>query len=307
MRVLTLALLLIAVSSRAQVTDSSAPKKDNSLLQMVDSGLTPRTEYVKATFKTTRLINAHSVEHIGAGVLDIKIQHRFGTLNGGFYELFGLDQATIRIGADYGITDWLMVGIGRSSFEKLYDGFAKFKLLRQSKGEKNSPISLSAFAGMYITSVEFFDSTIENNFTNRTSYMFQLISARKFSEGFSLQISPTWVHYNLVPNPGDPHDIFAIGFGGRQKLSRRVSFNVEYYYRVGEVWKGTVNPLSVGFDIETGGHVFQLMFTNSTGIAENQYIANTTGKWGDGDIHFGFNISRVFNIGNKKKEEPKKY
>jgi len=305
MRLFTLAFLLLTLYSRAQVTDSVAPKKDTSLMQMLDAGSASKKQYATGTFLTTRLINGHSVEMIGKGVLDIKIQHRFGTVNGGIYEFFGLDEASIRIGGDYGITDWLNVGIGRSSFEKQYDGFAKFRLLRQSKG--GSPISLTGLAGIYITAIEFFDTTIADNFANRTSYVLQLFAARKFTEGLSLQLMPSWVHYNLVPNPGDPRDTYAIGIGGRQKLSRRISLNVEYYYRVGTTMQGTVNPFSVGFDIGTGGHVFQVMFTNSTGIAENQHIAKTTGTWGDGDIHFGFNISRVFNIGNKKKEEPKKW
>jgi Membrane bound beta barrel domain (DUF5777) len=272
-----------------------------NLLDMLEKEEKPSIVYATATFKTTRLINAHSIEQLAGGVLDVKISHRFGTVNKGFYELFGLDNASIRIGADYGITNWLMIGLGRASFEKQYDGFFKLKLLRQSKGARTMPLSLSGFAGIYYNTLHWADPSIENYYTSRFNYVFQLIAARKFSEGFSLQIAPTLVHYNLVPKTTDKNDMLSVGVGARQKLSKRVSINVEYYYQIpGYKLDNTVNALSAGFDIETGGHVFQLIFTNSTGIAENQYITKTTDKWSKGGIHFGFNIARVFTLRKPK-------
>ncbi len=271
-----------------------------TILEKEDS-LRPSTIYTIATFKTTRLINAHSIEQLAGGVMDVKISHRFGTLNKGFYELFGLDNASIRIGADYGINNWLMIGLGRSSFEKQYDGFAKFRLMRQSAGEKTMPLSLSGFAGIYYNTLKWSDPSRENLTSSRLNYVFQLLAAKKFSEGFSLQITPTLVHYNMVPLETDKNDLLSVGIGARQKLGKRVSINVEYYYQIpGYTLEGTVNALSAGFDIETGGHVFQLIFTNSTGIAENQYITKTTDKWSDGAIHFGFNIARVFTLRKPK-------
>ncbi|HEX5669782.1 MAG TPA: DUF5777 family beta-barrel protein [Chitinophagaceae bacterium] len=277
--------------------------QDPDLLDMLDKEdkAKPATDYATATFKTTRLINAHSIEQLAAGVLDVKISHRFGTLNSGFYELFGLDNASIRIGADYGITNWLMIGLGRSSFEKQYDGFMKVRLLRQAKGARSMPLSLSGFAGMYYNTLKWADTSRENYYTSRINYVFQLIAARKFSEGFSLQLSPTLVHYNIVPKASDKNDLLSVGIGARQKITKRVSINVEYYYQIpGYKLEGSENALSLGFDIETGGHVFQLIFTNSTGIAENQYITKTNGRWQDGDIHFGFNIARVFTLKKPK-------
>lgn len=290
-------LLLAFFAAGAQVKDTT------DLMAMLDreTAKKPVTDYTTATFKTTRLINAHSIENVAGGVLDVKISHRFGTLNSGFYELFGLDNASIRIGADYGITNWLMIGLGRASYEKQYDGFMKVKILRQSTGKKNMPISLSGFAGMYYNTLKWSEPNRPNYETSRINYAFQLLVARKFSEGFSLQLSPTLVHKNLVPRAEDPNDLLSVGIGARQKLTKRMSVNVEYYYQVpGYKLEGSVNPLSIGLDIETGGHVFQFIFTNSTGIAENQYITGTTGKWANGDIHFGFNISRVFTLGKKK-------
>jgi len=190
-----------------------------------------------------------------------------------------------------------MIGLGRSSYEKQYDGFAKVSLLRQSKGEKNMPLSLSGFAGIYYNTLKWADPIRQNFTSSRFNYVFQLLAARKFSEGFSLQVSPTLVHYNMVPLETDKNDLLSIGIGARQKLSKRVSINVEYYYQIpGYKLEGTQNALSAGFDIETGGHVFQLIFTNSTGIAENQYITKTTDGWSHGDIHFGVNIARVFTL-----------
>lgn len=259
------------------------------------------TNYTTATFKTTRLVNGHTVENVGKGVLDVKISHRFGTLNKGGYELFGLDNATMRFGFDYGITRYLMVGVGRSTFQKTYDAFVKVKLLRQSTGSRKMPITLSYVGTTALMSLKWADTSRKNYFSSRLSYTHQLIIARKFSEGTSLQLMPTYIHRNLAVLATDPNDLYAIGIGGRQKLSKRLSLNVEYYYQLpGHRIEGTTNPLSVGFDIETGGHVFQLHFTNSTGMTEKNFISGTTGKWEKGDVLFGFNISRVFTIGKNR-------
>jgi hypothetical protein len=293
---LIISAFILPLISAAQVQDTA-----DILKQLGDIQPELKRSYTKATFKSTMLINAHSVESLGKGELDVKIAHRFGTLNTGFYEIFGLDNATLRMGVDYGITDRIMIGAGRSSFEKQYDGFIKWKILRQTEGKGGMPVSLSVLAGMYINTLKWSDPSRENYFRSRLDYVFQVMVARKFSEGFSLQVSPTVVHRNLVPESADKNDILAIGIGGRQKITKRATINAEYYYQLpGTQSAGTVNALSLGFDIETGGHVFQFMFTNSTGIAENQYIAKTTGKWNKGDIHFGFNIRRVFTLGRKK-------
>ncbi len=294
---------LIALAMVCLVPMAIKAQDKPNLLDMLEKedAKKPKTDYATATFKTTRLINAHSIEQLKGGVMDVKISHRFGTLNSGAYELFGLDNASIRIGADYGITDWLMVGLGRSSYEKQYDGFLKVKLLRQSTGTRSMPITLSGFAGMYYNTLHWADTSRINYYTSRINYVFQLMIARKFSEGFSLQISPTLTHYNIVPKTTDPNDLLSVGIGARQKLTKRVSLNVEYYYQIpGYKLEGSVNAFSAGFDIETGGHVFQLIFTNSTGIAENQYITKTNGQWQKGDVHFGFNIARVFTLRKPK-------
>ena len=258
-------------------------------------------DYTYATFKATRIINGQSVENTAGGVLSFIIAHRFGKINDGFYELFGLDQSTIRFGLEYGITDELNVGIGRSSFQKTFDAYAKYKLLKQSSGAKKMPVTLSLFGGIAATGVEDLSPGNEDIFSSRLSYSYQLLLARKFSNNFSLQLSPTLIHRNLVRTPDINNDVVALGAGARYKLSNRVTLNAEYFYRFENENLGddTFNAISVGFDIETGGHVFQLHITNSRGMLERYFVTETTGDIGEGDIFFGFNINRVFTIVEK--------
>ncbi|NET37179.1 MAG: hypothetical protein F6K19_35010 [Cyanothece sp. SIO1E1] len=275
--------------------------QEDDLLSLLDDDEEETTEYVTASFKANRVINLHSLENTAAGVLDIKIGHRFGTLNGGFYELFGLDQASIRIGGDYGITDQLMIGLGRSSFEKTYDGFIKYKFLRQSKGKRNMPISAAFLATTAIQTLRWQNPDRDNLFSSRLYHTFQLIAGSKINEQISLQLSPTMVHRNLVLTNEEENDVYALGVAGRIKLTKRVTLNAEYIYVLpDQLAPEFQNSFSIGFDIETGGHVFQLHFTNSTSMIEKGYIAETVGNWGDGGIHFGFNVSRVFTL-----EKPK--
>ena len=279
---------------------AAAAQDTTDIMKMLENDLEPTTDYTTATFKTTRLINGQTVENVGKGVMDVKISHRFGKVNGGGYELFGLDNATMRMGFDYGLTNYLMVGIGRSTFQKTYDAFFKVKLLRQSNGKRRMPITLSYTPTVALKTLKFEDPNSNNYFSSRLYFTHQLIIGRKFSEGTSLQLVPTYTHVNLVQLASEPNDLLALGIGGRQKLSKRVSLNVEYYYQIPDhKLNNTTNSLSVGFDIETGGHVFQLHFTNSQGMSERSFISETTGDWGKGDVFFGFNISRVFTLGKK--------
>lgn len=255
------------------------------------------TEYTDASFKTNRVVNLHSLESTAAGVLDFKISHRFGFLSGGFYEMFGLDDAQIRLGLDYGITNRLTVGVGRSSLEKAYDGYIKYKLLRQSTGKRNMPVTVALLATTAVQTLKWSEPDRDNFFSSRLFYTFQLIVGRKFSERFSLQLSPTVVHRNLVATMAEKHDVYGLGVGGRIKLTKRVALNGEYTFVLPDQLADRYNNgLSVGFDIETGGHVFQLHVTNSTGMIEKAFFTENTGTWSNGDIHFGFNISRVFTL-----------
>ncbi|MBX7126172.1 MAG: hypothetical protein K1X47_10800 [Cyclobacteriaceae bacterium] len=273
----------------------SAPAQD--LLNMLEgeADKTKGPDFATATFKTTRLINGHSIENVAPGVLDFRISHRFGFVNRGISEFYGLDVSTIRLGLDYGISKRLMVGLGRSSYQKQLDAFAKFKILRQANG--GMPLSLSVVSSAMIKTGPYDNPDRPNYFSSRLYYSWQVLIARKFSEGISLQLMPSVVHYNLVEAPEVINDVIALGAGGRFKLSKRVSLNLEYYYQLPDhKFTTSYNSLAVGFDIETGGHVFQLQFTNSTGMTERTFISETDGNVAKGDIHFGFNISRVFTI-----------
>ncbi len=292
---------LAGLNLHAQETDKPKDETED-LMKMLESETDNKgTAYTTATFKTTRIANGHSIENLGKGVLDFRINHRFGRINQGFSEFFGLDNASTRIGFDYGVTDWLMVGIGRSTYLKDADGFIKARILRQTENDR-MPLSVSYVGAMSIQATELYPppagSGIEYKFSQRIAYINQLLIARKFANWLSLQLMPTHIHYNFVQYRSDPNDIFAIGLGGRIKLSNRIALTGEYYMVVppNDRLTGTRNSLTLGFDIETGGHVFQLLFSNSTGITERTVIGQTTGGWDKGDIHFGFNISRVFTV-----------
>jgi hypothetical protein len=260
------------------------------------------TEYATASYKSSRIINSISLENTAEGVLDLRISHRFGTLNSGSDEFFGLDNANTRIGFDYGLKPWLMIGIGRSTYEKAYDGFFKVKILKQSTGAKNMPVSLQFFSSVMINSLKAANPA-EDLFTSRMGYTFQILLGRKFSKNMTIQFMPTLVHRNFVETSAESNDVIILGIGGRQKFSRRAAITYEFHY----VLPNQLAPqyvdysFSVGVDIETGGHVFQLFLTNSAGMNEQQFLTQNTGDWANGDIRIGFNISRVFTV--KKPKE----
>lgn len=293
--------LLPLITTAVLICNSAATYAQDLLDLLGDEA--PKKEYVTNAFKSTRVITGHSMEMVGNGVLDFRILHRFGRFNEGSYGAWGLDQATIRLGLDYGITKRLMVGLGRSSNKKQVDAYAKYRIIWQGKGEGSLPFSLIVLGGAVRDGIHFDNPERDNFESNRYAYYGQMIIGRKFSESFSFQLVPTMVHRNLVPTIQDHNDVFAIGAGTRMKLTRRLALTAEYYYNLpDQLGKEFKNPLSLGVDIETGGHVFQLHFTNALGMNERSFITDNTGTWEDGDIHFGFNISRVFTL-----DKPKSY
>lgn len=285
----------------------------NDLLKELDQVQDSVITYSAATFKGTRIINGHSVETVGKNNMDFIISHRFGAVNSGANNFFGLDESQIRLALEYGLTDRLMVGIGRSSYQKTIDVFVKYRLLRQSSGYRNMPVSVTLFASDANNSSTSSTDLPFYTIAQRQTYIFQVLIARKFSEKLSLQLTPTFMHRNLAENQIDANNLYALGMGGRYKLTKRASFNVEYWYTP-KTFAGTTqrdprftNTLSLGFDIETGGHVFQLHLTNSRGMIEKQFIGQTTGKWSSGDIFYGFNVSRTFSFDKSKKSKTSGY
>jgi opacity protein-like surface antigen len=255
------------------------------------------TDYATAGFKTNRIINMHSFENTAAGVLDFKINHRFGFFSAGVHELFGLDQSSVRLAFDYGITDTWQIGLARSSTDKVIDGYTKYKFLRQSSGKKVMPVSAIFVAGFGLKTNPFLNEENDYAFSHRLRYHAQLIIGRKFNKNFSIQMVPGVVHRNLVATSIEKNDVWHVGLGFRQKLTKRIAINGEYLYVLpGQLADEYQNSISLGLDIETGGHVFQLHFTNSTLIHEAGFITETRGNVLDGDIRFGFNVSRVFTL-----------
>tara|TARA_B110000879_G_scaffold206591_1_gene288863 strand:+ start:257 stop:1111 length:855 start_codon:yes stop_codon:yes gene_type:complete len=253
------------------------------------------SQEVRATFKGTRVINGQSIELPSKGDLQFVIEHRFGTINSGAYELWGLDQSQMRMSFDYGITNNIAIGVARNSFQKTYEASVKSKLLKQ-KFQNGSPISITSYHAIFANSIHWAKPERENLFSSRLSYAHQVMIARKFNQSFSLQLTPTHIHRNLVELESINNDYLALGLGGRYKLTKRVSLNAEYFHQLERPNENFTNSLSLGFDIETGGHVFQLHITNSQGMFERAFIGETTGKWSEGNLYFGFNISRVFGL-----------
>lgn len=275
------------------------------LLSLVNKPDTNKKQFVSGAFKSTRVINSQSMEMLGKGVLDFRILHRFGLISSGINNLYGLDQATMRLSFDYGFGKNLMAGVGRSDVEKELDGFIKYRLVWQSEGGvHSSPVSVVLVSGMTLTTMPWTDTSRKYYFSNRLGFYNQIIIGRKFNEVFSMQVAPIVVHRNFVPLKTDPVNTYAVEIGARVKVSRHTALVADYHYIFSGLNKTIYkDPLSLGVDIETGGHVFQLHFSNATGLNEKQYITGTTNKWLKGEIGFGFNLSRVFTIVNPIKHQ----
>jgi|TARA_B100000686_G_C16795708_1_gene982167 hypothetical protein len=253
---------------------------------------------VESSFKGTRVVNAQSLELPRPKILQFMIQHRFGSIENGFYDLFGMDYATIRFDFNYGLTERLSFGVGRSSLDKIYDIFVKTKLLRQSSGTRSFPVSVLLYSDIGIDTKRKSenDPAVKDEYLNRLLYVNQLIIGRKFNRSLSLEILPTLIHRNLVPTNQDDHDLVSVGIAGRYKLSNRISVNADYFIPLGDRSEDYQNSVAIGVDYETGGHVFQVMIANSQGPYEYTFIENARGNFSTGVLYLGFNISRAFTL-----------
>ena len=249
----------------------------------------PKTIPVMATFKATRIVNAQSIEMPKPRILEFVILHRFGSMANGAYDLFGMDEAVIRFDLEYGFSDRLSIGIGRSSLNKTYDIFSKLKIVDQRKGHRSFPISLVLFTKMEIETI-----MKDMDMQDRYTYDVQFLLAKKLNRSLSLQLMPTFIHRNLVETHNDHHDLISLGIGGRIKMTRRTSINYDTFFPIGKRGETYKQGWGIGYDIETGGHVFQLMVTNARGSFESEYIENASGAFEDLNLYLGFNISRAF-------------
>ena len=265
------------------------------LEDILDAETDETTIITSATFKGTRILNGHSIETRKKGDFEFLISHRFGRVNSGADDLFGLDDSNIRFGFEYALTNDLTIAVGRSSFEKTYDTYLKYKLVKQKEGKNTFPFSLAYFGSVTAKTIKDYDPADKPSFANRLTFTNQLLIAKKFNANFSLQLTPTFIHFNTISSQKDDNDIFALGFGSRIKLNKRLALNAEYYYTLNPFdSKEVENSLALGLEIETGGHVFQIILSNSRSMIEKGFITEGTGKFFKGDIHLGFNISRIF-------------
>jgi len=261
----------------------------DDLLTQLDSTQVQDT-YATATFKGLQIVTLQTTKMPAAKEFYFLVSHRFGTVKNGIDEFFGLDGATTKLGGVYGITNWLSVSASRHTMLKTYETSAKVRLVRQ---DAKFPVDVVAYGTIDINTQLEKEQYPKIAFGDRLTFVNQLLISRKFSERFSLELVPSYIHRNLYNPALENNKQFSIGSGGRMKLTKRLSLNVEYVYNVDRP-DFYVNPLSVGLDIETGGHIFQLIFTNSQSMTESGYMTNAAGNWGKGDFYFGFNLYRVF-------------
>jgi len=248
---------------------------------------------VTSAFKGLKIVNLESTKLASKGDFYFIIAHRFGSVKGGVKELFGLDQSTIRFSFIFGVSDWLNFGVSRSSFNKTYDFTTKYRLINQK--ENGFPLTVVGFNSLAINSAFDGDTFLNYKFKHRLTYLSELIISRKINKELSLELVPIVFHENYVQNDFQDNTQFALGGGGRYKISKYVTFNIDYAYHFNRASNSLFNnPLSVGFDIETGGHIFQVHFTNSQPMYDAGFLTNTTGQWEKGDFYFGFNLLRVF-------------
>jgi len=264
----------------------------DDLLKEIDT-LSDANESVVAAFKSLKIVNLESTKLAAKGDLYLVIAHRFGYIDKGFEDFFGLDEANTRIQFVYGLANGITIHASRSGFQKTYEFATKYRLAAQKK--QGFPFEIVGFNSLSINT-ELEKTTLPKlEFTDRLAYVNQILISRKFNDNLSLEIAPTHFHQNYVANNSQDNSQFALGLGGRYKFSKRWSFNMDYAAHLNRASNsGFKNPLSIGFDLETGGHVFQMHFTNSQAMHESGYLGNTTGSWNNGQIAFGFNLIRVF-------------
>ncbi|MCF7561380.1 DUF5777 family beta-barrel protein [Sabulilitoribacter multivorans] len=282
MKILMFILLLFPLSILAQ----------DDLLNEIDTDSTGN-EYAFAAFKGLKIVNFESTKLANKNEFIFIVSHRFGTIKDGIDTFFGLDNAVTRLNFVYGISDAFNVGVSRSSFLKIYEISAKYRLLRQK--ENGSPFTIVGFNSIQINTALDEDNIPGLEFNDRLGYAFQLLVARKINTNFSVEIAPTFFHDNYVTVSQQDKSQFALGIGGRHKLGKRWSINADYGWHLNRANNSPFkNPLSIGFDLETGGHVFQMHFSNAQAMNINGFMGQASGDWSEGDIYFGFNLSRRF-------------
>lgn len=262
-------------------------KAQVNLLDSLDMAQNDRT--TNTAFKGLQIVNLQSTKMINKGDFYFLVSHRFGSLDDGVNTFFGLDNANTKIGAIYGVNNWLALGLSRHTLNKVYEGTVKYRISTQNQ---KMPVTLVGYHSLQINSQIDIDTYPGLSFQNRLTYVSEILISRAFSKKLSLELVGAFIYKNLYNPQIENQKQLSVGAGGSFKLSKRLSLNAEYLYANRPSFYN--NPLSLGLDIETGGHVFQLLFTNSQAMTESEYLTNATGDWTKGEIYFGFNLYRVF-------------
>jgi hypothetical protein len=263
------------------------------LLNEINTDSVPDQE-VYAVFKGLKIVNFESTKLISKRQFLFMVSHRFGSIKNGFDSFFGLDDAVTQLSFIYGISDGINISASRSSFQKIYDASIKYRLIRQK--ENGFPFTIVGYNSFLINTALEEDNLPKLEFKHRLGYTAQILISRKISTNLSLELAPTFFHDNYVAINDQDNSQYALGFGGRYKLGKRWSLNMDYGWHLNRANDSPFkNPFSVGVDLETGGHVFQMHFTNAQAMNTNGFLGQATGDWSEGDVYFGFNLTRVFN------------
>lgn len=278
----------------------SAMAQEDSIFDELESITELERHDVIAAFKSTRVILAPSIERVHKKQLHFRVSHLFSTVSSGYRDLFGLDHlVNMNLSLEYGVNDHIQVGLARSNkADKALMPNLKVSLIRQSSGKNSFPLYISYFGNLDWKTTTYTSSAINDYFVGRLDYVNMLLIARKFNRHLSVQLSPAWIHRNLTTDSFEPNDLYVLGLSGRYMLNDHISFNWEYFYTypTSEAIQTKNNPLSLGVDIETGGHVFQLYFSNASALHAGKFLINQNQNFFDGTIQFGFSIMREFNF-----------
>jgi Membrane bound beta barrel domain (DUF5777) len=264
----------------------------DDLLDEIDTD-SIENNYAVAVFKGLKIVNFESTKLVAKNEFTLIVSHRFGSLENGIDSFFGLDDAVTRLNFIYGISEAVNIGVSRSSFQKIYEASAKYRLIRQQ--ENGFPFTIVGYNSLLINTALDKANLPKLEFKHRLGYTAQLLISRKVNTNFSFELAPTFFHDNYVMVINQDNSQFALGFGGRYKLGKRWSLNADYGWHLNRSSDSPFkNPLSIGVDLETGGHVFQMHFTNAQPMNTNGFLGQGSGGWTDGNIYFGFNLSRTF-------------
>jgi hypothetical protein len=262
----------------------------DDLLNEIDAVSTEKSK-VESAFKGLKIVNLESTKLAAKGDLYFIVAHRFGSIKDGFEGFYGLDNANTQIKFVYGLTKWFTVSGARSELAYDFSG----KVLIKSQERDGFPLAIVAFGSLGLNNTLKESLYPKMTFENRLIYVSQILISKKFSDNLSLELAPTFFHENFVLDDNQENSQLAVGLGGRYKFAKRWSLNIDYASHLNRANNSPFkNPLSIGVDIETGGHVFQMHFSSSQGIHEAGFLGNSTGDWTKGDVFFGFNLLRVF-------------